>query len=290
MASENKKVKGISLRIVYAWLIVVAIVVFVLTIAATYFLSSAFNNLSDASNDHVELEGAAHELMDASDYLTENVQRFTIDGDMRFLNEYFNEAFENNRREKAIEKMAEDPKSAAALSQLQKAMDASVELMDQEYYSMRLVIDAKGYTDYPEILNGVQLSSEDATLSAEDKMLLATKMVLNDDYYSQKKLIRLNMKDSLSELEALARSEENDALQQLYKGLIAVAVMSIIQTLVIVFIIVLTSHLGIRPVLKAVDKIKTDDPIPEIGANEFRYLARTYNKRCTQYTGSALSV
>ena len=186
--------------------------------------------------------------------------------------------------------MAEDPKNAAALSQLQKAMDASVELMDQEYYSMRLVIDAKGYTDYPEILNGVQLSSEDAALSAEDKMLLATKMVLNDDYYSQKKLIRLNMKDSLSELEALARSEENDALQQLYKGLIAVAVMSIIQTLVIVFIIVLTSHLGIRPVLKAVDKIKTDDPIPEIGANEFRYLARTYNKRCTQYTGSALSV
>ena len=290
MASENKKVKGISLRIVYAWLIVVAIVVFVLTIAATYFLSSAFNNLSDASNDHVELEGAAHELMDASDYLTENVQRFTIDGDMRFLNEYFNEAFENNRREKAIEKMAEDPKSAAALSQLQKAMDASVELMDQEYYSMRLVIDAKGYTDYPEILNGVQLSSEDATLSAEDKMLLATKMVLNDDYYSQKKLIRLNMKDSLSELEALARSEENEALQQLYKGLNAVTVMGIIQTLVIVFIIVLTSHLGIRPVLKAVDKIKTDDPIPEIGTNEFRYLARTYNKRCTQYTGSALSV
>ena len=114
--------------------------------------------------------------------------------------------------------MAEDPKNAAALSQLQKAMDASVELMDQEYYSMRLVIDAKGYTDYPEILNGVQLSSEDAALSAEDKMLLATKMVLNDDYYSQKKLIRLNMKDSLSELEALARSEENDALQQLYKG------------------------------------------------------------------------
>ena len=62
--------------------------------------------------------------------------------------------------------------------------------------------------------------------------------------------------------------------------------MSIIQTAAILFLITLTSHLGIKPILKAVEKIKEDDPIPEIGANEFRYLAHTYNKMYSIYKGS----
>ena len=78
-----------------------------------------------------------------ADYLTENVQRFTVDGDKRFMTEYFKEAFETNRREEAIEKMSAGSKTKDALDQLQEAMDASVELMKQEYYAMRLVIEAK---------------------------------------------------------------------------------------------------------------------------------------------------
>ena len=48
----------------------------------------------------------------------------------------------------------------------------------------------------------------------------------------------------------------------------------------------LTSRLGINPVLRAVEKIKDDSPIPEMGANEFRYLARTYNKMYSVYKTS----
>jgi hypothetical protein len=43
--------------------------------------------------------------MKASDYLTEMVQRFTVDGNMEYLDGYFTEAVETNRREKAISKM-----------------------------------------------------------------------------------------------------------------------------------------------------------------------------------------
>lgn len=283
MEDDNKKVKGISLRTLYAWLIVVAVIVFVLTMISTFFLASTFYSMSDASNEHIELEKAAHELMDASDCLTENAQRFTVKGDRQFMDEYFKEAFENSRREKAIEKMAADPKSKSALLKLQSAMDASVNLMNQEYYSMRLVIEAMGYTDYPELLKGVQLTEEDAKLSAEQKMKLAAELVLNDEYYAQKELIRTNMQKSLNELDILTHNKENGALDHLYKELIVMGIMSIIQTLVIMFMIALTSRLGIKPVLEAVDKIKADDLIPEIGANEFRYLARTYNKMYSIY-------
>ena len=70
-------------------------------------------------------ELAAYELMDASDYLTEKVQRFTLDGNMEYLNDYFTEAFITNRRENAIAQMSKNPESATALAHLKEAMEAS---------------------------------------------------------------------------------------------------------------------------------------------------------------------
>lgn len=40
----------------------------------------------------------------------------------------------------------------------------------------------------------------------------------------------------------------------------------------------LAAHLGVKPILRAVDMIKADRPIPEVGAGEFKYLAQAYNK------------
>lgn len=286
MASKAKNKHGVSLRMVYLWLIVITVIVFIFSIISVCFLTTTFFSLSSAARERVTLDNAAHELMDASDYLTEKVQRFTIDGNVRFMNEYFKEAFETNRREEAIEKMSIDSKSKSALTKLQKAMDASVALMNQEYYAMRLVIEAKGITEYPEILKSVELSQADKMLSSDEKMRLATSTVLNDDYYVQKDLIRSNMQESLNELETLSKNEESDAFNHLYRQLIIVLFMSIIQTALILLIVALTSNLGIKPVLKAVEKIKMDHPIPEIGANEFRYLANTYNKMYAIYKTS----
>lgn len=280
------KKRSISLRTVFSWLMVVAIVVFILTMTSLFFLMTTFFSMSNATKEHIELEKAVNELMDASDYLTESVQRFTVDGDERFMNDYFNEVLNNTRRENSIKKLSEDNNSEAALKQLREAMTASLELMNQEYYSMKLVIEAKGYTDYPEILKSITLNESDSKLSPDEKMKKATELVLNDDYYKQKEKIRKNQKESISELESLIYKEENDALNKLHIQIIIVLLMSIIQTAAILFLITLTSHLGIKPILKAVEKIKEDDPIPEIGANEFRYLAHTYNKMYSIYKSS----
>ena len=286
MDKKAKTKHGISLRFVYLWLIIITVIVFVLMMVSVYLLTTTFFNLSDAAKEHMDLENAAHQLMDASDYLTEKVQRFTIEGTPEFMNEYFTEAFETNRREKALEKMSVDVKAKGALNQLKEAMNASVKLMEQEYYAMRLVIDAKDITDYPEILKSVELSADDKMLSPDEKMRRVTTLVFDDYYYAQKDIIRTNMQESLTELETISKNEENDALRHLSNQLVVVCVMSIIQTVMILFMVALTSSLGIKPVLKAVEKIKTDDPIPEIGANEFRYLANTYNKMYAIYKTS----
>jgi len=224
--------------------------------------------------------------MDASDYLTEKVQRFSVLGDKRFMEEYFEEAFQSNRRVEAIERMSSGTGTEAALEKLQAAMDGSVELMSREYYAMRLVIQAQGYAEYPEILASVTLTDEDMTLSPDDQMRRAANMVHDDEYYGQKDRIRENMVASLDELQKMAYDTDASALESLGDELILVRVVIILQTIGILIMVWLTARLGIHPVLNAVEHIKEDSTIPVVGANEFRYLARTYNKMYEVYKKS----
>ena len=278
--------EGISLRTLFGWLIVIAVLISGLMIFSTFRMSATFNKLSGAMEEYIELEKAAYKLMDASDYLTEKAQRFTVDGKRQYMDDYFTEAFETNRREAAIEKLSENENSKAALEQLQEAMAESKDLMNQEYYAMKLVIEARGYTDYPDVLKDVKLTDEDAALSDKDKMRRATELVLGEEYYVKKDIIRENMKESLEELEKLARGLESSSAVDLKRELLMDRIIILLQAVGIFALIWLTSVLGINPVLKAVDRIKEDDPIPEMGANEFRYLARTYNKMYSVYKKS----
>lgn len=265
------------MRTAHIVLVIVAVILSCLMFYSTYHLSVSFSNLADTSEAQIEMRKAARELMDASDYLTEKVQRFTVNGDIHFMDEYFTEAFENNRREEALSTMAKDAGNTAALSYLQTAMNASVELMDLEYYAMKLVVTAKGYKDYPDVLRDVKLSSEDRKLSPDEKMRRANALVLSDNYYDQKEKIRENMRASLDELEKMAYDTDTEALGSLRREMTVVRVIIMIQIIGILLLVWLTSRLGIHPVLNAVDRIKEDSPIPEAGANEFRYLARMYN-------------
>ena len=283
---DKDKDKGISLRTIYRCLVVGAILMAAVMIFFTFHLSTGSSHLAEISEQQIQFRKATRDLMDASDYLTEKVQRFTIYGNRRFLDEYFTEAFKNKRREEAINTLSKDEKAGEALAKLKKAMDASVKLMNREYYAMRLVVEAKGYTDYPEQVQAVVLSDADKALSPEGKMDRAVDMVHDNEYYAQQEVIRTNMRASLDELEKMNYQEDQKSLTDLQNEMNVVRIFILIQTLAIFFMVWLTSRLGIHPVLNAVEEIKEDKPIPEIGANEFRYLARTYNKMYEVYKSS----
>ena len=286
MQKEQIQNRGVSLRTVHKCLIVGAVIISALMFFSTYQLSSSFRGLAETSEQQIALRKAARELMDASDYLTEKVQRFCVQGDMQFLDAYFAEAFEANHREEAIATMSGGSGTEAALAKLQEAMNGSLALMEREYYAMRLVIEARGYTEYPELLRSVVLSAGDQALVPEEKMRRAAEMVHDGEYYRQKDLIRENMKASLDELEQMAYETDATALSSLKDEMLLVRLVIGLQTAGIFSMVWLTSRLGIHPVLNAVERIKADSPIPEVGANEFRYLARTYNKMYEVYKRS----
>jgi hypothetical protein len=129
--------------------------------------------------------------MEASDYLTEQVQRFAVSGERQFMEAYFSEAFESKRREQAIAQIGVDANATAAREELQKAMDESVHLMDQEYYAMRLTVDACGYelSAFPAEIRAVELSAADRDAPGEVQRETARMMVFDDIYRGKKEAI-----------------------------------------------------------------------------------------------------
>lgn len=270
--------EGISHRKVHMWLVIIIVLFSGTVVYSTSKMTNTFFSITAASKQNSDLRKAANELMSASDYLTEQVQRFTATGDISFMEQYFTEAFESKRREEAIARMNVDEKTSAALTHLQAAMNNSVSLMNLEYYAMRMVIDANGYRDYPEVLGGIILSDADADLSPRDKMHRATEIVLSDEYYKQKDEIRKEVQESLKEVEKLAKSIEENELEAATRQMRIARAAIIIQAAFIFFTLWLTSRLAINPLLDAVDRIKEDSPVSERGSKEFKYFAKAYNR------------
>ena len=280
------KKDGISLRIVYSWLAILATTISGLLIFATFHASYTFMRLSKATDEYIELQKAAYELMEASDYLTDMARFFSISGSREYLDNYFEEAFESRRREEAIDIMSQNPDGMEAFKQLQMAMDESMDLMNREYYAMRLVIEAKGYQDYPDVLKPMTLTSEDLALPSDKKMQRAEFMMFDTDYYNQKERIKADMKNSLTQLELLTHGRQSQLTHEFRSELKLVRIIILVQTIGIILTIWLSTRLSIRPILQAVERIREENPIPVMGANEFRYLARTYNKMYEIYKKS----
>ena len=270
--------KGVSLRVIHMAMVVCAVVVCLLLVYSTYQSGSVFTKLSTATGNYITRQKAAHDLMEASDYLTENVQRFTLEGDTRFLDNYFEEAFVNRRREASITSMSENEAEKSLVGQLQEALDESMSLMYREYYAMKLVLDAKEIRYDQEKLRGMELKETDAMLTADQKMDLAQSMVMGTEYYSHKEIIRTKLKTSLEMLDKLMAATRQETADNLNRELTVVRLVIIVLTVVILVLIGLTAYLGTIPLMNAEKQIEKDQPIEVRGAKEFRNLARGYNK------------
>lgn len=276
--NNGKAKKGISLRVLHAAMVVCAVIIAALLIFSTYQSSNVFAALNKATGNYIVRQEAAHDLMEASDYLTEMVQRFTLEGDTKYLDNYFEEAFVSKRREASISSMSESEAEEALVAQLQAAMDESTSLMYREYYAMKLVIEAKEIRDYPETLRAIELKEEDTFLSPDEMMEKAQEMVLGTEYYERKEIIRTNLKASLQTLDKLMTATRQNTTAELNSELTIIRLAIIVMTIIILVLIGLTAYLGTIPLIKAKEMAEAGKPIPAEGATEFRYMAESYNR------------
>ena len=83
------KEQGVSLKVTSTVMLFVSIGITSVLIFSSAKAFRNFMSLEKSTNEYITLEEEASKLMVASDYLTEQVQCYTVMGDRKYLDNYF---------------------------------------------------------------------------------------------------------------------------------------------------------------------------------------------------------
>jgi len=176
-----------------------------------------YRELDTASRRFVAAQKASSMMETGSDYLTEKVRSFVVTGDLRYLNEFFEEVRVTQRREKAVsdlEKLLPDRESPAFLA-LAEALNLSNALIAYENHAMCLVLDAGSYdgAQIPEELKNLELPQKERGMSETEKQHAAVELVFGEIYSDYKTRIR-EQADICTEALITEAQAEMDAMSE----------------------------------------------------------------------------
>ena len=246
--------KKIKMQKVSTWSIGVTCILAVLFAFVSIVGQKEFQVLETATDQYIACENAARKLQDGSDYLTEQVRLYVMTGEVQYMDLYFEEATITKRREKALDTLKRYFDKTETFGSLKAALSCSQELMNSEYYAMRLVAEATGM----------------------DKN--TWQMVCDNTYQEARTEIEESVTscmDSLIEQTKNRQGRATSIFSDMYRKLEISIVLQVILTLVICLIV---RKLVVRPLISYNENIKKGEIFPVVGASELQNLAETYNK------------
>lgn len=182
-----------------------------------------FNALQVSTERYLTCEAAAKQLKEGSDYLTEQVRLYVLTGEAKYREQYLEEVNVTKRRERALEKLERYFNGSHMFEALKEAMDYSEDLMNTEYYAMRLRAEAEKESPdtWPEEIKAVTLTAEDEALSPEEKMLASQRKVCDDEYQKARTDISGKVTECLDNLSDTSRNDRGRAVtifKDMYKS------------------------------------------------------------------------
>ena len=270
----------IKLRTVSNWSIVITVILSLLCVMISIWGFQKYAVLRTAMQDYIAYEKAVAQLQYGSDNLTKQVHLATSTGRQKYIDAYFEEANVTKNREHALDDLRSLGGNMDAVSSLEDGLASSVELMNTEYYAMRLVEEAMGteMSSWPDEIKDVKLSAEDAALSSSDKLRVAQRMVISPEYEDMKDTISSKISAALNTLtedistrQKLAANVFTDVFREIVICVLLFAGMMLLICLIMRFWIV-------KPLLDYNESIQNGSILPVHGACEIQTLARTYNK------------
>ncbi len=236
--------------------------------------------MEQASERYILAEQAAANLEAGSDTLTEAVRSFVVTGEFPYLQNYFTEANETRRRDKAVSDLESMmSRDSTAYTHLSDALSLSNELMADEYQAMNLILSSGEYEEalIPDELREAGLSPEDAAKSPAEKYRLALNLVYGDRYEDYKARIRSSTRACTEEL-IEANDKERMRLNDRLEVLLSVQTVLTVLMLAVVLAIVLYISGWIRkPLTSMVEQMRAKKTVLPAGAEELRFVSETYN-------------
>lgn len=239
-----------------------------------------FQRLENVTEQYITCENAAKQLQDGSDYLTEQVRLYAMTGEKEYRDLYFEEADVTMRREQALDSLKLYFDKTEAFQSLQNALTYSQNLMNTEYYSMRLIAEAQGEqkTDLPEELQKVELTEADEHLSADAKIQKGQQLVCNSNYQDARVEITSSVSDCMNSLIEKTRNSQGRASTIFSDMYLKLEIAIIVLVILILAICMMLRRLIVKPLISYNESIQKGEIFPVIGAAELQNLAETYNR------------
>lgn len=238
-----------------------------------------FNLLEDSAKQYILCSNAARQLQEGSDTLTTQVRLYVMTQDASFLDGYFQEALETRSRENAVSTLSSVFPGTDLVEALEQSLRESRELMQREFYAMRLVADSAGMppNQLPDDVAAVALTAEDAARSTEEKLELARSLVTDEAYQSAKDSISQKVSRCLDGLLTRTQNSQGHAssvFRDVYRkqelGLTLLVILLLTNSLVM-------HKLVVKPLVHYIASVHRGEPLPVEGALELQSLAETCN-------------
>lgn len=272
--------KKIRIQKVSSWSTRITIVVAILFICISVMSQKEFTTVRQTTEQYIDCEKAAKELQDASDYLSEQVRMYAMTGKRKYMDLYFMEVNVTKHREKALQSLKKNFDGTDTFNALKKALNYSTELMDTEYYSMRLVSEATGKAKdtWPEEIQKVEVSKADEALTSEQKQERARAMVSDNKYQDAKTQITSNVNTCMSDLITLIHNRQGRATTIFSDMYFKLEIGIVIFVALLLTICMMMRRLIVKPLMSYNECVKKGVIFPVVGAAELQKLAYTYNK------------
>ena len=242
-----------------------------------------FGILQQATEAYISCENDAQQMQDRSDYLTEQVRLVTMTAKPEYIDNYFSMANSNKEFDEAFADLKSRFEGTDAYESLRTAMNESNELMNTEFYAMRLICEANDIdpSPWPEIAS-CQISDEDSRTSHDSMIYKAQNLVSDSKYQEAKDSINRNTSECIAKVTEATLGSQSRATA-VFDGIYgAIGTCVAIYIALALAICELVRRTVVKPLLSFGNSIKTNQLFPVQGAGELQMLAETYNRVFTE--------
>jgi len=225
------------------------------------------------------------DLADASDYLTDEAREFAVTSDLKPLQNYWREIEVTKTRDKVLTRLKELKAPLEELHWLQLAKQNSDALVATETRSMRLMLEALKIPQssmHPAIAAWL-LSPEEVSLNAEEKIRVAQKIMFDNQYHYDKKLIMEPIAKFQETMNGRAAREVQVAMTEIQWAEMTLFLFAVLIPVVMGFILWIFRTQLSTPVKSYIEALHSEEvrsanfSLKPVGTHELHLLAEAFN-------------
>lgn len=280
-AARPEGKRGIPLRTATAIFSLVAFLTAAALFLADRQVNYGYENIQRANDQNFQAEKVTNDLAVTSDYLTDRVRCYVSTYERPYMEDFITEVTETRRRDKAVEALEGllGDRNHEAYDSLAHALERSDDLVQDEFLAMRLVLEANQDPDIPEVLK--KLPTFDATLQAltsDEKKEKAQELVFGERYKTVKDEIQQSTARSQELIAGQTQNALDEASRQMRRLLTIQTILTVVMLAVVLVMVVFISAQVRKPLTRMVRLMKAKQTVPPVGAEELRFVSRTYNE------------